>query len=110
MSHELARQLAQLLDPALVPVLDRIDAGTATPADLQALRDWPASHRAQVVDRVGSALPPVPGLAEALGRLTFAPEGWHPTASLGPAAIGVDCPAATVLVDGDTIVLGILPP
>ncbi len=110
MPNELARQLAQLLDPGLLPVLDRIDAGTQTPADLQAVQDWPAAHRAQVVDRVRGALPPIPQLTDALNALSFPAEGWHPSTSLGPATVAVDCPAASVTVGGVTIVLGILPP
>jgi hypothetical protein len=110
LSNELARQLAQLLDPGLLPVLDRIDAGTATAADLQAVQDWPAAHRAQVVDRVRGALPPIPELADALNGLAFAAEGWHPSTTLGPATVAVDCPAATVSAGGITTVLGLLPP
>jgi hypothetical protein len=110
MPHEMARRLAELLDPGLLPVLDRVDAGTATAADIQAIEDWPAAHRAQVLDRVGDALPPVPPLTDALGSLTFPADGWHPSTSLGPATVSVDCPAAVVGVGGVTVVLGILPP
>ena len=110
MPHEMARRLAELVDPGLMPVLDRVDAGTATAADVQAIRDWPAAHRAQVLDHVRAAVPPIPQLADALNSLGFPADGWHPSTSLGPATVSVDCPAAVVSVGGATIVLGILPP
>ena len=110
MPHEMARRLAELLDPGLVPVLDRVDAGTATAADVQAIQDWPAAHRAEVLDHVRGAVPPIPQLTDALSSLSFPADGWHPSTSLGPATVSVDCPAAVVSVGGATIVLGILPP
>jgi hypothetical protein len=68
-ANELARQLAQLIDPALLPVLDRIDAGTATADDLQAVQAWPAAHRAQVArahdDKRAGAVAPAPQAAAA---------------------------------------------
>jgi hypothetical protein len=106
----MARRLAALIDPGLLPVLDRVDAGTATPADVQAIQDWPAAHRAQVLDRVRDALPPVPPLTDALNTLAFPADGWHPSTGLGPATVSVDCAAAVVSAGGVTTVLGILPP
>ncbi len=110
MGNELARQLAQLLDPGLLPVLDRIEAGAAAAADLQAVKDWPAAHRAQVLERVRDALPPIPAFTDALSGLAFPVDGWHPSTTLGPATVAVDCPAASVTAGGATTVLGILPP
>jgi hypothetical protein len=108
--HETARQLAQLLDPGLLPVLDRIDAGAATPADLQAIQGWPAAHRGEVLDHVRGALPPLPQLTDALNALSFPADGWHPSTTLGPATVSVDCAAAVVHAGGVATVLGLLPP
>jgi hypothetical protein len=108
--NETARQLAELVDPTLLPILSRIDSGAATAADLQAVKDWPAAHRTEVVDRVRAALPPIPTLTDAVTTLEFTPDGWHPSTALGPASVAVECPAAVVRVGADTTVLGILPP
>lgn len=110
MSNETARQLAELVDPTLLPILARIDSGAATAADLQAVKDWPGPHRAQVIDRVRAALPPIPTLSAALDTLAFTEDGWQPSTTLGPASVAVECAAAVVRAGADTTVLGILPP
>lgn len=110
MPNETARQLAELVDPTLLPILARIDSGAATAGDLQAVKDWPAAHRAQVIDRVRSALPPIPALTDALNTLEFTVDGWHPSTALGPASVAVECAAAVVRAGPDSTILGILPP
>ena len=110
MANQTAMQLAQLVDPTLLPILARIDSGAATAADLQVVKDWPAAHRAEVIDRVRAALPPIAALTDALNTLEFTADGWNPSTALGPASVAVECAAAVVRTDVDTTILGILPP
>ena len=102
LANELAHELAaKLNDPALTVL---IDGGTE-----QALRDWVAAHRAEVEGLIFDALPPIPGLREALPDLLPA-DGWRPRVTFAGATVGVDCVAASVVVGGTTVVLGLLPP
>jgi len=111
LANELARELADLLgDAALAEILDRVDAEAATPEDVAALRGWPAANREQVLARVRDELPPLPSLRDELAALAIPRDGWRPRVMLGPATVGVECPAATVRLPGETIVLGLLPP
>lgn len=103
--NELAIELArQVGDQAMA---QRLKAGDVSRAELE---QWASHHREAVRARVRAALPPLPGLSERLQGLTLTRDGWHPTVGLGPATVGVDCPAAVAKVGSDLIVMGLLPP
>ena len=56
-------------------------------------------------------MPPIPQLADALNSLQLPGRRLAPFDQPRPGAtVGVDCVAATVVVGGTTIVLGLLPP
>ena len=114
MANELARDLADRLRPVapgrageLDALIAAAEAGTATRAQAEA---FAAAARSEVAGLIGDALGVVPGLRDAVQAVAPALEGWHPSVQIGPAAVGVDCSAATVTIAGQSVVVGLLPP
>ena len=106
MANELARRLAaELADDALRDLIDGAEAGTVTPAQVA---DWVSANTGAVRNLVLESLPELPALEDAL-PIKVPADGWHPTATLGPATVTVDCPIATVTVAGERIPVGLMP-
>ena len=112
MPNELARELARILgdDASLNQLILAAEAPPPQPLLADEVRTWATANRDRVLALVGSSLPPAPGLEAHLLAAGLSTDGWHPRVTVGPAVVGVDCVAATLIVDGTAVPIGLLPP
>ena len=106
--NEFAERLAALGFPGAAD-LEALLGDLGNPNARDELEAWAAGHQDDVLAAVRDQLPPIPPLRAALPG-SPSPDGWRPHVELGPARVSLDSPAATVLVGGQTVVVGILPP
>ena len=114
MANELARELANRIRsalPARAAQLDDLISQAEGGADVSAAATaFAGAARAELGSFVADALGPLPGLGDEVRGLVPSVDGWHPTATVGPAVVGIDCSAATITVAGTLVVIGLLPP